>query len=321
MLSIEAEIQQLKKQHDALILAHFYEEGDIQDIADEIGDSYFLAQRGQQSQAKVILLAGVVFMAESVKLLSPEKTVLVPDLAAGCSLVEMSPYEKYLAWRRSQPEALCITYINSSVAVKSISDVICTSSNAEKIIASIPEDRAILFGPDRNLGNFLMKKTGRKMTMWPGSCQVHVLFSSRELFLLKEKYPKALVIAHPECQEEVLKYSDVIGSTSRLLEEVTKNKAVKEFIVATETGILHQMQKARPDATLIQAPMEGGSCGCNHCPFMKLNNLEKIRNALRTLTPNIQVEERFRETAKLSLDRMMKISAGEKVLWPEKFLQ
>ncbi len=321
MQSIENEIQQLKKDHSALLLAHFYEDSDIQDLADEIGDSYFLAQRGQQSKAKVILLAGVVFMAESVKLLSPEKTVLVPDLAAGCSLVEHSPYDKYLEWRRAHPKALCITYINSSVAVKSISDVICTSSNAEKIIASIPKDREILFGPDRNLGSFLMKKTSRKMTMWPGSCQVHVLFSSRELFLLKEKYPQALVIAHPECSDEILKYSDVVGSTSRLLEEVTKNKSVNEFIVATETGILHQMQKARPDATLIQAPMEGGSCGCNHCPFMKLNNLEKIRNSLRSLSPQIQVEEKYQANAKLSLERMMKISAGESVQWPAEFNQ
>ncbi len=321
MRSIETEIQDLKKDKEALLLAHFYEEGDIQDLADEIGDSYFLAQRGQKSQAKVILLAGVVFMAESVKLLSPEKTVLVPDLGAGCSLVEHSPYEKYLEWRRAHPKAICITYINSSVAVKSISDVICTSSNAEKIIASIPKDREILFGPDRNLGTFLMKKTGRKMTMWPGSCQVHVLFSSRELFLLKEKHPKALVIAHPECSDEILKFSDVVGSTSRLLEEVTNNKSVNEFIVATETGILHQMQKARPDALLIQAPMEGGSCGCNHCPFMKLNNLEKIRNALKTLSPAIQVEEKYRATAKLSLERMMKISAGESIIWPTEFIQ
>ncbi len=321
MRSIESEIQQLKKDREALLLAHFYEDGDIQDLADEIGDSYFLAQRGQQSTAKVILLAGVVFMAESVKLLSPEKTVLVPDLAAGCSLVEHSPYEAYLDWRRKHPKSLCITYINSSVAVKSISDVICTSSNAEKIIASIPRERDILFGPDRNLGNFLMKKTGRKMTMWPGSCQVHVLFSSRELFILKEKHPKALVIAHPECGEEILAKSDVIGSTSRLLEEVVKNTSTKEFIVATETGILHQMQKARPDALLIQAPMEGGSCGCNHCPFMKLNNLEKIRNSLTHLAPEIHVEAKYQNFAKLSLERMMRISAGHAVDWPSEFNQ
>ncbi len=321
MISIESEIQQLKNERGALLLAHYYEEGDIQDIADEIGDSYFLAQRGQQSQAKVILLAGVVFMAESVKLLSPEKIVLVPDFGAGCSLVEQSPYEKYLEWRRLHPASICITYINSSVAVKSVSDVICTSSNAEKIIASIPKNREILFGPDRNLGAFLMKKTGRKMTMWPGSCQVHVLFSSRELFLLKEKYPRALVIAHPECSDEILKYSDVIGSTSQLLAEVAKNKETKEFIIATETGILHQMQKARPDALLIQAPMEGGSCGCNHCPFMKLNNLEKIRDSLRALSPQIQVEEKYQKNAKLSLERMMKISAGQSVDWPMEFTQ
>jgi len=321
MRSIENEIQELKQTHKALLLSHFYEDGDIQDLADEIGDSYFLAKRGQQSDAKVILLAGVVFMAESVKLLSPEKTVLVPDLAAGCSLVEHSPFDKYLEWRRAYPDSICITYINSSVAVKSISDVICTSSNAEKIIASIPPDRPILFGPDRNLGNFLMKRTGRKMIMWPGSCQVHVLFSSRELFLLKENYPRALVLAHPECNDEILSHADVIGSTSRLLDEVIQNRSVNEFIVATESGILHQMQKSRPEAKLIQAPMEGGSCGCNHCPFMKLNNLEKIRNSLRTLSPAIEVEERFQENARLALERMLKISSGESIQWPSKFSQ
>lgn len=321
MYSIEQEISELKKKHNALILAHYYEESEIQDIADEIGDSLYLAQVGEKSQAPVVLLAGVVFMAESVKLLSPQKKVLVPDLNAGCSLVDHSPYDKYLEWRRAHPDHICVTYINSSVAVKSISDVICTSSNAEKIIQSIPKDRKIMFGADQNLGRFLSKKTGRDMLLWQGSCEVHVLFSSRELFLLKQKHPKAVVIAHPECSDEVLAYADVIGSTSRLLEEVKNNKSTNEFIVATETGILYQMQKARPDAILIQAPQEGGSCGCNHCPYMKLNSLEKIRDALKTLEPKVELESKYIETAKLSLDRMMKITQGQNVTWPEKFLQ
>ena len=281
MGSIESRIETLKKKHNALILAHFYEDGDIQDIADHIGDSLFLAQQGQQSEAPVVLLAGVVFMAESVKILSPNKTVLAPDMNAGCSLVQHSPYEKYLEWRKQHPNGIAVTYINSSAEVKSISDVICTSSNAEKIIASIPEDRPILFGPDKNLGRYLAKKFGREMVLWQGACEVHVLFSARKLYELKLEHPDAPVIAHPECDEAVLQYADVIGSTSRLLQEVKDNPA-KTFIVATEHGILHQMQKARPDATLIQAPAEG-SCACNNCPYMKLNTLEKIEKALESL--------------------------------------
>ena len=271
MKILAKEIQELKKQKNAVILAHFYEDGDIQDIADHVGDSLFLAQMGQKSTAPVVLLAGVCFMAESVKILSPDKTVLVPDLAAGCSLVDHSPYDKYLRWRQQHPNALCMTYINSSAAVKSISDVICTSSNAEKILASIPKDREVLFGPDANLGRYLAKKFNRDMTMWPGACEVHVLFSARKLFELKKQYPDAPVIAHPECVESVLEYADVIGSTSRLLKEVEENPA-KQFIVATESGIFHQMKKMRPDAELIQAPAEG-SCACNECPYMKLNYL------------------------------------------------
>lgn len=258
-------------------------------------------------------------MAESVKILSPEKTVLVPDLAAGCSLVDHSPYEKYLKWRLENPEHIAVTYINSSAAVKSISDVICTSSNAEKIINSIPKNRPILFGPDANLGRFLEKKLARPMTKWPGSCEVHVLFSSQKLFALKQQYPKALVIAHPECDDAVLQFADVIGSTSRLLEEVKNNKNVTEFIVATEEGIMHQMRKVRPEATLIQAPAEG-SCACNQCPYMKLNTLEKIRQALQTLSPAVEVEPLTAKLAQVSLQRMMDITDGKSVKWPEKFI-
>ena len=315
--SIEARIQELKKSRNAIILAHYYEDGEIQDIADQIGDSLFLAQEGKKSSAPVVLLAGVTFMAESVKLLSPEKTVLVPDLNAGCSLVDSSPYDKYLQWRLKNPDAIAVTYINSSAAVKSISDVIITSSNAEKIIRSVPRERKILFGPDRHLGNYLAKKLDRPMELWPGSCQVHVLFSARKLFELKSANPDALVLAHPECDEAVLDYADVIGSTSRLLNEVQTNQKFKKFIVATESGILHQMQKSRPDVKLIQAPADG--CSCNDCPFMKLNTLEKIAHALETLQPAVSVEAKYQKPANLALERMLQITADQNVVWPERF--
>jgi quinolinate synthase len=318
MSSLSREIEALKKKKNAVILAHFYEEGDIQDVADYVGDSLYLAQMGEKITAPVVLMAGVVFMAESVKLLSPEKTVLVPDLAAGCSLVDHSPYDKYLQWRMKFPEALVATYVNSSAAVKSISDVCVTSSNAEKIINAIPKDRMVMFGPDRNLGRYLSKKLNRDMVLYPGSCQVHVLFSARKLFELKSLHPNALVIAHPECSESVLQYADVIGATSRLLDEVRSNKKVSEFIVATEDGIFHQMKKARPDATLIQAPSEG-SCACNQCPYMKLNTLEKIRNSLETLSPVVNIEPELAKKARVSLDRMMAITEGRPVEWPKTF--
>lgn len=312
--SIEQEIQQLKKSRNALILAHYYEEGDIQDIADKIGDSLYLAQEGQKSTADVILLAGVTFMAESVKILSPNKTVLVPDLEAGCSLVNSSPINRYTEWRNKNPNAIMMTYINCSAEVKALSDVICTSSNAEKIVAAIPKERKILFGPDRHLGAYLMKKLGRKMELWDGSCEVHVLFNAKKLFEMKLANPDAVVIAHPECDETVLQYAEVIGSTSRLLEEVGKNPA-KKFIVATEDGIFHQMKKTRPDAEILQAPLEDGSCGCNHCPYMKLNTLEKIRDALRDLRPQVQVPNAVRVKAQVSLQRMMDLSVGKPVTW------
>lgn len=315
---IEEKIRDLKKQRNAVVLAHFYEDSEIQDIADFVGDSLQLAQYGQVCEAEVIVLAGVVFMAESVKLLSPEKTVLVPDLEAGCSLVHGSPYEKYLEWRNRFPDHISVTYVNSSVKVKSITDVICTSSNAEKIINSIPADRGILFGPDKHLGNYLAKKLGRKMEMWPGSCEVHVLFSAKKLFLLREQHPDALVLAHPECDEAILSQSDVVGSTSRLIQEVKENRLKKKFIVATEDGIFHQMRKFRPDAELLQAPAEG-SCACNQCPYMKLSSLEKIKTALATLSPEVTVDPKVMERARLPLQRMMDITVGKTVNWPKRF--
>ncbi len=310
-------ILQLKTERNALILSHFYEDGEIQDIADGVGDSLYLAQVGEKAENPVIVLAGVVFMAESVKILSPTKTVLIPDKDAGCSLVEHSPADKWLAWRKQYPDAVCVTYINSSAEVKALSDVICTSSNAEKIIHAIPKDRRILFGPDKNLGRFLSKKLDREMILWPGACEVHILFSSRKLFQLKTENPGAPVIAHPECDEAVLQYADVIGSTSRLLEEVKRNPAQK-FIVATEAGILHQMKKARPDVELIQAPSQG-SCACNECPYMKLNTMEKVARCLETLSPQVQLPSDLIDRARLPLTRMMALTRGESVTWPTTF--
>lgn len=315
---ISAEIQKLKKEKNAVILAHYYEDGDIQDIADYVGDSFYLAQMGQKTNADVILLAGVVFMAESVKIMNPTKTVLVPDLDAGCSLVKSAPYDQYLAWRKKFPTGVAITYINSSAEVKAISDVIVTSSNAKQIVESIPANRPILFGPDANLGRYLSKELNRPFELWPGSCEVHVLFSAKKLYELIQKNSDAVVIAHPECTEDVLQYASVIGSTSRLLDEVKKNPA-KKFIVATEPGIFHQMKKLRPDAEIIQAPEADGSCGCNNCPYMKLNTLEKVRQALQTQKPEIKLEEKLRVRALTSLENMMSITSGKAVTWPTEF--
>ncbi len=318
-MDILVQINKLKKEKDVALLAHYYEEGAIQDVADYVGDSFYLSKIGQQVSQKNILLAGVVFMAESVKILNPEKTVLVPDLKASCSLVEGSPYDKYLAWRMQYPDAICVTYINSSAEVKSISDVIITSSNAAQIVESIPKDRRILFGPDQHLGKWLSKKLNREFILWPGACEVHVLFNAERLQKLIKKHPDALVIAHPECDDAVLKYATVIGSTSKLLEEVEKNKNYTKFIVATETGIFHQMKKLRPEAELIQAPVVDENCACNDCPYMKMNSLEKILQALKTFKPAVVLDEKLRQKAFLSLDRMMKITSGQTVTWPKEF--
>jgi quinolinate synthase len=313
MLDIRQEIKNLKKEKGVLILSHFYEDGEVQELADHVGDSYFLAETGMNSDAKIILLAGVVFMAESVKILAPEKKVLVADMKAGCSLVTASPYLKYKAWKDSRPNSVMMTYINSSAEVKSISDVICTSSNAEKILNAIPKDKTILFGPDKNLGGWLSKKYNRKMELWPGTCEVHVLFTAKELYKLKVENPDAVVIAHPECNEDVLEYADVVGSTSRLLKEVETNSA-KKFIVATEDGIFHQMKKLRPNVELIQAPT-GTHCACNQCPYMKLNTLEKIRNTLATLSPEVKLSPDVIKKSRISLQRMVDITQGKSVTW------
>lgn len=312
------EIKNLKEKNQVLMLAHYYQDGDIQELADYCGDSYFLAQKGQSSSAQNVLLAGVVFMAESVKILSPNKRVFVPDFKAGCSLVSGTPYKDFVEWRKKHPDHIAITYINSSAEVKAVSDVICTSSNAPKIVDSIPKDRPILFGPDQNLGRFLAKKTGRKMLQWPGQCEVHVLFSAKKLFEMREENPGAKVLAHPECEEPVLVHADYIGSTSGIINELTTDTDTKTFIVATETGIFHQLQKARPDAKIIQAPFEG-HCQCNDCPYMKLNTLEKIHKVLTELDNEVQVDPKLIDRARLSLQRMMDITNDKAVTWPTSF--
>lgn len=314
---LKQEISELKKKHNATLFSHYYQDGNIQDIADELGDSLFLAQRGAEVDNPVVLMAGVVFMAESIKILSPEKKVLVPDLKAGCSLVDHSPFEKYKVWREENPEAIIVSYVNSSAGVKALSDVTCTSTNALKIINSIPKDRKILFGPDKNLGRYLAQQTGRGMDLWPGTCEVHVLFSAKKLFELKAEHPDAKVIAHPECDKNVLDHADVIGSTSRLLKEVSDNPEGK-FIVATEHGIFHEMQKKSPKARLIQAPAKG-NCACNECPYMKKNTLKNVRDALKSLSPEVSVDPDLVKRAKVPLERMMKITNGEEVVWPKSF--
>lgn len=319
MAGVREEILKVKAEKNVQILAHYYEDGEIQDLADVVGDSFQLAKSGQESSPSIVLLAGVVFMAESVKILNPNKKILVPDLNAGCSLVKESPFEGYLRWRQAHPKALALTYINSSAEVKAISDVIVTSSNARKILDSIPLDREILFGPDKNLGRWLSRETGRPMILWPGSCEVHVLFSARALFEMIRAYPNAVVLAHPECSEEVLHYAHVVGSTSLLLKEVA-SRPEKQFIVGTETGIFHQMRKLRPDAEILQAPTEDATtCGCNNCPYMKMNTLQKILLAMQTERPEVRLRPDVQIAARTSLDRMMAISRGQEIVWPEQF--
>ena len=299
-------IARLKKKKNAVILAHYYQDPDIQDVADFIGDSLELAKAAQRSTADLILFAGVHFMAEGAKILNPSRKVILPDLRAGCSLSDSCPPERLAAFKAKNPDHFVISYINCSAAVKALSDVICTSSNAEKIVARAPKDRPILFAPDRNLGRWVAEKTGREMTLWPGSCIVHETFSEKKITELQIQHPSAKLIAHPECEASLLKHADFIGSTSNLLKYVIENPA-QEFIVATEAGILHQMQKKAPGKTLIPAP-PNQNCACNECPFMKLNTIAKVVAALETETPEIIVPEPIRIQAQRSLDLMLEWS-------------
>lgn len=305
-LDLEEEIIKLKQERNAVLLAHYYQDSEIQDVADFIGDSLQLSQEAAKTQADVICFAGVHFMAETAKILNPHKIVVLPDLDAGCSLADGCPADKFAAWKNLYPDSVVISYINCSAEVKALSDYICTSSNAEKIVRAIPENKNILFAPDKNLGSYLQKQTGRPMILWQGACIVHETFSERKLIALKIQYPNALVLAHPECEESILKMSDYIGSTTGILKFALSSNN-NEFIIATESGILHQMQKAAPHKTFIPAPPEA-SCACNECPFMKKNSLEKVYLSLRDLSPQINMSEDLMNRARISIDRMMELS-------------
>ena len=305
-LDLFDEIARLKKERNAVLLAHYYQEPDIQDVADYIGDSLGLSQEAAKTKADVIVFAGVHFMAETAKILNPTKKVVLPDLEAGCSLAEGCPADAFAAFKARYPGHAVISYINCSAAVKALSDVICTSSNAEKVVRSFPADRPLVFAPDKNLGAYLVKKLGRPMVLWPGTCVVHETFSEKKLVQLKVEHPDAVVIAHPECEEAVLRHADVIASTTGLLQAAIQSPA-RTFIVATEVGILHQMQKACPDKTFIPAPPEA-NCACNECPYMKKNTLEKVYLALRDLRPEITLPEELRLAALRPIQRMLEMS-------------
>jgi quinolinate synthase len=311
-IDLFAEIQKLKKEKNVLLLAHYYQETDIQDVADYIGDSLGLAQKAEQAKSDIILFAGVHFMAETAKILNPTKKVILPDLKAGCSLADSAPTPLFKAFKEKYPDHLVISYINCTAEIKALSDIICTSSNAEKIIESVPKDQPIIFAPDKNLGAYLNKKYGRNMLLWNGACMVHEIFSLEKIVKLKIRHPKAKVLAHPECEEAVLNVADFIGSTTEILKYSSTDTA-DQYIVATETGILHQMQINSPNKTFIPAPPTN-NCACNDCPHMKLNTLEKIYLALKYELPELTMEESLRLAAKKPMDRMMEISRAAGLL-------
>ncbi|CAN5435005.1 quinolinate synthase NadA [soil metagenome] len=301
-------IRNLKKQKNAVILAHYYQDGDIQDIADYIGDSLGLAQQAEKTEADMIVFAGVHFMAETAKLLNPSKKVVLPDLRAGCSLADSCPPADFKKFKDAHPDHVVISYINCTAAIKALSDIICTSSNAVQIVNSIPKETPIIFAPDKNLGAYVAKKTGRDLVLWDGTCMVHEIFSLQKITQLKIRHPEALVIAHPECEEVVLKQADFIGSTTALL-KFSKENPARSFIVATESGILHQMQKSSPEKTFIPAPPTN-NCACNDCPHMKLNTLEKVYLCMKHELPEIIIPQELEKPALKSLKRMLEISAS-----------
>ena len=305
-LDLFEEIKKLKREKNAIILAHYYQEPDIQDIADYIGDSLGLAQQAEKTEADIIVFAGVHFMAETAKILNPTRKVLLPDLNAGCSLADSAPTDLFRFFKMKFPDHLVISYVNCSAEIKALSDIICTSSNAETIINSLPEQQPIIFAPDKNLGNYLNKKTGRNMILWNGACMVHEIFSLEKIVKLKIRYPKAKLLAHPECEEDILNIADFVGSTTELL-QYTKSDSQQEYIIATETGILHEMSKANPAKTFIPAP-PNNNCACNDCPHMKLNTLEKLYLCMKYELPEIEMDESLRIAAKKPIDRMLQIS-------------
>ncbi len=307
-LQLQEQVKQLKKEKNAVILAHYYQEPEIQEVADFIGDSLELAKKAAQTSADIIVFAGVHFMAETAKILNPSKKVFLPDLKAGCSLADSCPPDDFRKLKEQYPDHVVVTYINCSAEIKTLSDIVCTSSNAEKIINSIPKEKEIIFAPDKNLGSYLMKKTGRKMLLWDGACIVHEAFSLDKLLELYKEYPSAMIIAHPESEEHVLKVANYIGSTSGMLNFV-KNTEHETFIVATEAGILHQMQKDVPHKTLIPAPAkEDNTCACSECAFMKMNTLQKLYNCLKNEEPEILLEDDLMVKAHLPIKRMLDLS-------------
>jgi quinolinate synthase len=306
---IRDEIATLKKERNAIILAHYYQKPEIQDLADYVGDSLELSRKAQATDADVIAFCGVRFMAETAKILAPEKTVILPDMDAGCSLEDSCPPDKFAAFRQANPDHIALTYINCSTEVKALSDIIVTSSSAEKILSQIPLSQPIIFGPDKHLGGYLARKLGREMLLWPGVCIVHEAFSETELIKLKAQHPGAPVAAHPECPAHIVDHADYVGSTSGIL-NFAKSFPGDTLIVATEPHIIHQMERALPEKTFIGAPGADGNCNCNICPYMALNTMEKLAGALRTLTPRIEIEEGLRLQAKKSLDRMMDMASA-----------
>ena len=304
------EIMKLKKERNAVILAHYYQRPELQDIADFVGDSLELSKKAAATDADVIAFCGVKFMADTAKILSPQKIVVLPDLKAGCSLEDSCPPDKFRAFRAAHPEHIAITYINCSTEVKALSDIIVTSSSAEKILAQLPMDQKIIFGPDKHLGGYIARKTGRDMLLWPGVCIVHEAFSETELVKLKAQHPGAPVAAHPECPPHIIDHADYVGSTSGIL-QYAKDMPGNTLIVATEPHIIHQMEKAVPHKQFIGAPGADGNCNCNICPYMALNTMEKLYVALRDLSPRIEIEEGLRLAAKKSLDRMLEMAAAK----------
>lgn len=308
-IDIRAEIERLRKEKNAIILAHYYQKPELQDIADFVGDSLDLSRKAAATDAGVIAFCGVRFMAETAKILSPDKTVVLPDMDAGCSLEDSCPPEQFAAFRAKHPDHIALTYINCSTEVKALSDIIVTSSSAETILAQLPKDQKIIFGPDRNLGGYLVRKTGREMLLWPGVCIVHEAFSETELLKLKAANPGAPIVAHPECPPIILDHADYVGSTRGILDYAIGMPG-DTLIVATEPHIIHQMEKALPNKRFIGAPGADGNCNCNICPYMALNTMEKLYVALRDLSPRIEIEESLRLRAKTSLDAMLAMASN-----------
>ena len=306
-LDLFKEISHLKKEKNAIILAHYYQDADIQDIADYIGDSLGLAQQAEKSTADIILFAGVHFMAETAKILNPKTKVLIPDLKAGCSLADSCPPDEFSVFKAAHPDHVVLTYVNCTADIKALSDVIVTSTNAVQIVESFPKDQKIIFAPDKNLGAYINKVTGRNMVLWNGSCMVHEIFSLEKLIKLKAQHPKALILAHPECEAAILEHAHFIGSTTAIFNYSKKSEA-QEFIVLTETGIIHQMQKASPTKTFIPAP-PNNSCACNDCPYMKLNTLEKIYSTLKYEQPELLMSDELIEQSKKPINKMLELSA------------